>query len=114
MRGTERSSVFRLALAGAAAALVAGGALGDDSLVCRNSLVTVGMVAGEVVARCGEPKSKDIEDMPVRVRHPNGTIATTGVRHVERWTYDRGYGRFPALLTFEDGKLLSIELLTRP
>lgn len=82
--------------------------------MCRNALVTVGMVAGEVVARCGEPKSKDIEDTPVRVRHPNGTVGTAGVRHVERWTYDRGYGRFPALLTFEEGKLRSIELLTRP
>ncbi len=86
----------------------------DDSLVCGNSLVTVGMVAGEIVARCGEPKTKAVEDIPIRVRHPNGTVGTAGIRHVERWTYDRGYGRFPALLTFEEGKLRSIELLTRP
>ncbi len=86
----------------------------DDSLVCGNSLVTVGMVAGEIVARCGEPKTKAVEDIPIRVRHPNGTVGTAGIQHIERWTYDRGYGKFPALLTFEEGKLRSIELLTRP
>ena len=102
----------------AAAVVVALGygatAAADDSLVCGNALVTVGMVAGEVVARCGEPKTKAVEDIPIRVRHPNGTMGTAGIQHLERWTYDRGYGRFPALLTFEEGTLRSIELLTRP
>jgi hypothetical protein len=72
------------------------------------------MVAEEVVAKCGVPKDKTATDIPVRVRRPNGTVAVAGTTHVERWTYDRGYGRFPARLTFEDGKLETIELLTRP
>lgn len=86
----------------------------DDSIVCGNALVTVGMVASEVTARCGEPRTKDVEDIPIRVRRPNGTVGDAGVQHIERWTYDRGYGKFPALMTFDAGKLKSIELLTRP
>jgi hypothetical protein len=101
-------------IAAALVALTCATAAADDSLVCGNSLATVGMVAGEVVARCGEPKTKAVEDIPIRVRHPNGTVGTAGIQHIERWTYDRGYGKFPALLTFEDGKLRSIELRTRP
>jgi|SRR5690606_38210107 len=97
----------------AVGAAVAMRAAADDSLVCGNSLVTVGMVESEVVARCGEPRSKQIEDIPIRVRRLNGTVGDAGIQHIERWTYDRGYGKFPALLTFEEGKLRSIELLTR-
>jgi hypothetical protein len=51
--------------------------------------------------------------VPNRVRRANGNIATTGSSRIERWTYDRGYGQFPAVLTFEGGRLKSIQLLTR-
>ena len=84
----------------------------DDVMRCNAAIVNVGMVAPEVVAKCGEPKSKEVSDVPIRVRLANGTMATPGSVRVERWTYDRGYGQFPALLTFEDGKLKSIQLLT--
>jgi hypothetical protein len=88
-------------------------AAADDVMRCRNnSLVNVGMVSAEVVARCGAPKDKSETAEPIRVRHANGTISTVGHVRVERWTYDRGYGQFPALLVFEDGKLKSIELQT--
>jgi hypothetical protein len=70
------------------------------------------MVAGQVAAKCGAPQAKQSEDVPIRVRRANATVATAGVSHVERWTYERGYGQFPALLTFEQGKLKTIELLT--
>ena len=97
-----------VALGGFAAAASA-----DDSIVCRNSIVRVGMAAAEVVAKCGAPKDKAVEDIPIRVRNPrSGTVAVAGSVHIERWTYDRGYGRFPAVLTFEDGTLKSIELIT--
>ena len=81
---------------------------------CGRVLITLGMVAPQVVAKCGEPKEKNVTEVPRRVRRSNGAIATIGTVRVERWTYDRGYGQFPGLLTFEDGKLKSIELLTHP
>jgi len=44
-------------------------------------------------------------------RARTGAVNTVGSTRIERWTYDRGYGQLPALLTFEHGKLKSIELL---
>ncbi len=40
-------------------------------------------------------------------------MKTVAGGRIERWTYDRGYGQLPALLTFEHGKLKAIELLAR-
>jgi hypothetical protein len=79
---------------------------------CGNGrLVNVGMVAAEVVARCGEPKTRSSEDLPVRTRLPNGAVVQTGTTRVERWTYERGQGEFDGLLRFEDDKLVEIEML---
>jgi hypothetical protein len=84
----------------------------DDVIRCRSGrLVNVGMVAPEVVARCGEPQSRSAEDIPVRARTPNGNVVVTGSTHVERWTYQRGQGQFDAVLTFEGDKLVRIDLL---
>jgi hypothetical protein len=84
----------------------------DDSVNCGNALITIGMVGSEVIAKCGEPKDKNVTEVPQRARRSSGASVVVGAVRVERWTYDRGYGQFPALLTFEDGKLKSIELLT--
>jgi hypothetical protein len=88
-------------------------AAADDSLRCGTALVTVGMVTDEVVAKCGEPRSKSAEESPVKTRSRGGAAKTVGSTRIERWNYDRGYGQLPALLTFEHGKLKSIELLAR-
>lgn len=85
----------------------------DDSLRCGSAIVTTGMVAAEVAAKCGEPSSKSTEETPVTTRSRRGTVKSVAGGRIERWTYDRGYGQLPALLTFEHGKLKSIELLAR-
>jgi hypothetical protein len=85
----------------------------DDALRCGSAIVTIGMIATQVAARCGEPSSKSTEETPVTTRSRRGTVKTATGGRIERWTYDRGYGQLPALLTFEHGKLKSIELLAR-
>jgi len=86
----------------------------DDVMRCAGgALVRLGMSAEEVVAKCGEPKSKEIEDVPIQVRNKNGAVNAIGTTTMETWTYDRGSGQFPALLKFDAGKLKTIELLTR-
>ena len=95
------------------AVAVAGSAIADDSLRCGTALVTVNMVISQVLAKCGEPQSKSVEEVPVKARARTGAVNTVGTTRIERWTYDRGYGQLPALLTFEHGKLKSIELLAR-
>jgi hypothetical protein len=103
-----------LFVASVAAVTWAGGSrAAEDMLRCGGLLVTVGMVAPQVLARCGEPQSKQVEDVPIHVRGRNGAVSSVGVTRVERWTYDRRDGTFPALLTFEEGKLKSLELITR-
>src|SRR6185503_11941029 len=97
----------------AAFAAFAPAANADDSLMCRNSIVTVGMTPAEVLDKCGAPKDKTAETLPVYARTPAGGRVQTSTYTVERWTYERGYGRLPAVFTFEDGKLKSIELVTR-
>jgi hypothetical protein len=97
----------------AIAASFAPHASADDAVRCRNGrLVNVGMVAAEVVARCGEPRSRTVEEIPVRARLRTGAVVQTGTTKAERWIYERGHGQFDAQLTFEDDKLIRIELLT--
>jgi hypothetical protein len=91
------------------------GSAAEDSIRCRSGrLVNVGMTAAEVSARCGDPKSRTVEEIPVLARLPTGAVRQTGTTHAERWIYGRGQGQMDAMLTFEDGKLLRIELLGRP
>ena len=110
---TPRAVVTRrFAVAAVLGSLVALVARADDTMRCGNVLITVGMVGPQVIAKCGRPKDKTVTEIPQRARRSGGTSAVVGTLRVERWTYDRGYGQFPGLLTFEDGKLKSIELLT--
>jgi hypothetical protein len=97
----------------AAAVVTTFDAAAEDVIRCRSGrLVNVGMVGAEVSARCGEPKSRSAEDVPVRARTRNGNVIVTASARVERWTYERGQGQFDAVLTFEDDKLVRIDLLT--
>jgi hypothetical protein len=97
-----------------ASVLAAGlSASADDVMRCGAAIVDIGMVAAQVVAKCGEPQSREVDSAPVKRRGVTGAVNTTGSTRIERWTYDRGYGQFPALLTFEKGRLKSIELLAR-
>ena len=87
----------------------------DDNMRCRNGrLIDVGMTASEVSSRCGQPKSRTTEEIPVMARLPTGAVRQTGTTHAERWIYGRGQGQLDAMLTFEDGKLRRIDILTRP
>jgi hypothetical protein len=100
------SFVARIALSWAFAAAAA------DTMRCRNGrLVNVGMLDAEVTALCGEPKSRTTQDVPVRSRGAGGGSVVVGTTRLERWTYERGQGEFDAVLSFEDGKLVRIDLL---
>ncbi len=65
----------------------------------------------QVLAMCGPPKTLIIEEVPVRARVASGFSRFIGITLTEQWVYDRGWGRFPAVLKFQDGKLRRIEYL---
>ncbi len=65
----------------------------------------------QVLAICGSPKSRIVEEVPVRARLASGFSRFIGITTTEQWVYDRGWGKFPAVLKFDDGKLRRIEYL---
>jgi len=65
----------------------------------------------QVLAMCGSPKTRFIEEVPVRARVASGFSRFIGITLTEQWVYDRGWGKFPAVLWFQDGKLKRIEYL---
>jgi hypothetical protein len=83
-----------------------------DVMRCRSGrLINVGMVDAEIIGICGNPKSRTSQDVPVRARGAGGGAVVVATTRVERWTYDRGQGEFDAVLSFEDGKLVRIDIL---
>jgi hypothetical protein len=111
----RRAAALPAAVAFFAAASVSFEALAEDSMQCRNGrLINTGMITAEVVARCGQPKSRVVDEIPVHARTPSGNVVQTGTTRAERWIYSRGQGQFDAQLTFEDDKLRRIDFLTAP
>jgi Protein of unknown function (DUF2845) len=93
------------------AAIVVSEALAD-TLRCGSKLVEEGESAQAVLAKCGEPASKEVRTEDVRARNASGGTRVVGTTKVEIWRYDRGSGKFPAILTFEDGVLKKLEFET--
>lgn len=83
-----------------------------DGFRCGNSLVYDGLNSAEVLGKCGEPVSREVLSEPIRAHLPSGASHIVGTTTIERWIYDREPGQFPALLTFEEGQLKKIELLS--
>ena len=111
----RRAAALPLAVAFAAAASVSFQTRAEDTMQCRNGrLINTGMITAEVVARCGQPKSRVVDEIPVHARTPNGNVVQTGTTRAERWIYARGQGQFDAQLTFEDDKLRRIDFLNAP
>ncbi len=81
------------------------------SLRCQGKIIDPGVTMAQVLAMCGSPKTRIIEEVPVRARVASGFSRFIGVTTTEQWVYDRGWGRFPAVLKFHDGKLRRIEYL---
>ena len=81
------------------------------SLRCQGKIIKPGATMAQVQALCGSPKSRIVEEVPVRARTSRGFSRFLGIATTEQWVYDRGWGRFPAVLMFHDGKLRRIEYL---
>ena len=58
----------------------------QDTMSCGDGFVQIGDTEADVLEQCGEPT----------------------LREGDRWTYDRGPGRFLEILNFGEGVILSI------
>ncbi len=91
--------------------LYAGTADAYGSLRCKGRLIDVGATVAEVVSLCGEPAGRTISAVPVRAGGLSGFSRLTGITSTEQWVYDRGWGKFPIVLFFDEGKIIRIEHL---
>ncbi len=78
---------------------------------CKGKLIRPGDAMAQVLALCGEPRSRIVERVPVRSGTVTGLSRLTGVSVSERWEYDRGWGKFPVVLIFREGKLHRVDYL---
>ena len=84
------------------AGLAAAPALADDSFVCGSRIIELGLTQDEVLAQCGAPTSKDVQEEAVRSGN-----RTVGVTQTSRWTY-ASYSS-TRVLVFDGDKLVGIE-----
>jgi len=81
------------------------------SLRCQGKIIDPGATMAQVLTMCGSPKTRIIEEVPVRTRVASGFSRFIGITLTEQWVYDRGWGKFPAVLWFQDGNVQRIEYL---
>lgn len=80
---------------------------------CNGAIIETGLTIPYVLARCGEPDSRDVSNVPIRARSLYGASYVVGTATLEYWLYERGGGQFPAYLTFDQGRLRDIEFIYR-
>jgi hypothetical protein len=81
------------------------GQAGAAGLRCDTVLVSRGMTPLEVAERCGPP---EYQAAFFDYRYPGVLV------HVDEWLYHLGSNRFRRLLTFENGRLVRIEIRSKP
>lgn len=81
------------------------------SLRCNGKMIRVGDPAAYVLSQCGTPEQKVVQESAARAGTLSGSSRLTGIALSEQWIYERGWGRFPAVLVFLDGTLKRIDFL---
>jgi hypothetical protein len=82
-----------------------------STLRCNGRIIRVGVPAAFVLSQCGEPGNQVIQESVARSATVSGSSRIVGIALSEQWVYDRGWGRFPAVLIFLDGTLRRIDFL---
>lgn len=85
-------------------------AAADEKFRCGQWIASSDMSVEELLAKCGEPRSRTQAVEDIRVRNPNtGLVLKNGEVLIEKWTYDRGTQAAPMVVTIVDGRIKSIE-----
>ena len=86
-------------------------ATASPSLRCNGRIMRVGVPAAYVLSQCGAPENQVIQESVARAGTLTGSSRLIGIALSEQWVYDRGFGRFPAVLVFLDGTLRRIDFI---
>jgi hypothetical protein len=82
-----------------------------SSLRCNGRIIRVGVPAAFVLSECGAPENQVLQETVARAGTVTGQSRLVGIAVSEQWVYNRGWGRFPAVLFFLDGTLRRIDFL---
>lgn len=81
-----------------------------DNFRCGKWVASEDLSVSELLAKCGEPASRETRIEEVRSRnHNTGGTYKSGEITVETWIYDRGATAPPIVITIVDGRIKSIE-----
>lgn len=80
-----------------------------DSMRCGSTIVDETTSVADLLAKCGEPVSKDVKAEDVYSRNPDGFTRKVGTKLTERWIYKRTPGSLPMAVTIVDGKVTRLE-----
>lgn len=106
MRGMKTTYLLVVVMACA----VAGVAQADESFRCGKWVVTSSATVSELVAKCGEPASRESRTEDVRILNANtGHSVKVGETLIETWTFDRGTQAAAMVATIVDGQIKSLE-----
>lgn len=78
---------------------------------CEGRIIDPGATEAEVLELCGRPSARILDKVPVRAGTAAGFSRLIGYAADEQWIYDRGYGKFPAVLNFFNGRIQRIDYL---
>jgi hypothetical protein len=94
----------------ALAVILCGNARADGNFRCGKWIAESSMSVTDLLAKCGQPVSRETRTEDVMVRNRNtGLMMKSGETTVETWTYDRGTGASPMVVTIIEGRIKSIE-----
>lgn len=77
------------------------------TLDCTGGIISEGDPRADVLAKCGQPDSKESHDEELVERTGPGARQKTFIT-VEEWTYDFGPSRFTRIITLRNGKVSDI------
>jgi uncharacterized protein DUF2845 len=77
------------------------------TLDCGGGIISEGDSRADVLAKCGQPGSKESHDEELLERPGPGARRKTFIT-VEEWTYDLGPARFSRIVTLRNGKVTDI------
>ena len=82
-----------------------------STLRCNGRIIKVGVPAAYILSECGDPDNQVLQATTARAGTVSGHSRIVGLTLSEQWVYDRGWGKFPAVLIFLDGTLRRIDFI---
>jgi hypothetical protein len=106
-----RVALFSLLVLGFAAGNIHPAVAGDSIFRCGGESVSVGDSRYTVQKICGKPsRSESVsKTSKEKQKEPKGTTSKSSSGKSQKWYYDKGYGDFVYVLTFQGDVLKKIE-----